>query len=218
MSIRKLWLPFLLLGLTAVVAAWGWGQVPHGARVPTHWNIRGEADGYSTKTFGLLFPVVTAGLLTLLIVFGPRFDPRRRNIERSTDALVATAAAVNFVMLVIGVVVVLEGSGSSIETSRIVFGAVGLMLAVIGNYLPKTRSNFFLGVRTPWTLSSERAWAKTHRVGGRIMFATGVTMTAAAVALGAPVAAAVLGLGVVAELLTTTVYSYLVWKADPERA
>lgn len=218
MTLKKIWIPLVLLGLTAAVAAWGWREVPDGARLPTHWNIRGEVDGYGSKTFGLLFPPVTAALMTLFILFGTRFDPRRRNVERSAEAMIATAAAANFGMLVIAIVVVLEGTGSSIETSRIVFGAVGVMLAVIGNYLPKTRSNFFLGVRTPWTLSSERAWAKTHRLGGRIMFVTGVVTAAAAALLGAPVAAAVLGLGVVAELVTSTVYSYLVWKTDPERA
>ena len=217
MTIRRVWFPIVLIGLIAAVAAWGWAEVPDDARLPTHWNYRGEVDGYGSKTVGLLFPLVAAVALTILILLVPRFDPRRRNIERSSEALLGTAAASNFVMLVIAVVIVLEGTGSDVETSRIVFGAVGLMFAVIGNYLPKTRSNFFLGVRTPWTLSSERAWAKTHRLGGRIMFATGVATMAAAV-ISASLAAVVLLVGVVADLIATSVYSYVVWKNDPERA
>ena len=217
MTIRKVWFPIALIGLIGAVAAWGWAEIPDDARLPTHWNYHGEIDGYGSKTFGVLFPLVAAVALTIFILLVPRFDPRRRNVERSSEALVATASAANFVMLVIAVVVVLEGTGSDVETSRIVFGAVGLMFAVIGNYLPKTRSNFFLGVRTPWTLSSERAWTKTHRLGGHVMFATGVATIAAAV-VSASLAAVVLLVGVGADLVATSVYSYVVWKNDPERA
>lgn len=208
---RRFAVPAALCALLAAVAAWGFVVVPADARVPTHWNFQGEVDGWSGKTFGLLFPVGLGVAMTLLLAFLPRLDPRRRHVEQSTKALAMVAAAVDALLLVIAVVTVLVATGRDVDMTRVLAPALGLLFAVIGNYLTKTRSNFFIGIRTPWTLSDDRVWARTHRLGGRLFVALGVV--GAVTGLLAPgVGIVVIGAGAIAVAVVTSVYSYVVFR------
>ena len=94
---------------------------------------------------------------------------------------------------------------------------IGAILVVIGSLLGRTRSNWFLGIRTPWTLSSERSWALTHRVGGYLFVIVGMAAVVSVVLLPASVFFWVLMIGVVASVAFLVVYSYLVWRDDPDR-
>lgn len=171
--IRRFTLPLVVCALLSAVAAWGFAEVPDGTRIPTHWNFRGEVDGWSGRTFGLLFPVVTAIASTALLAFLPLLDPRRRNIAQSTKALVMVSMALNCLLLVIAIVTVLNATGRDVDMIRALALSLGALFVVVGNYLTKLRSNFFIGIRTPWTLSDDRVWARTHHVGGRLFVATG---------------------------------------------
>jgi uncharacterized membrane protein len=93
----------------------------------------------------------------------------------------------------------------------------GAILVVIGSRLGRTRSNWFLGIRTPWTLSSERSWALTHRASGYLFIALGIVTVASVLLLPASVFFWVLMIGLVASVAFLVVYSYLVWRDDPDR-
>jgi uncharacterized membrane protein len=103
--------------------------------------------------------------------------------------------------------------GWNVDTGRAVMGGVGVLLAVIGNYLPRIRSNWFLGIRTPWTLSSERVWRDTHRIGGRAFVLGGVAMVLAGFVPGAFARALSVSV-VVAAAGIPVVYSYLAWRRE----
>lgn len=104
--------------------------------------------------------------------------------------------------------------GEDVPVAPLVLGAIGLLLLVTGNYLGKVRSNFFLGIRTPWTLSSEHVWNRTHRVGGRLFAGVGL-LVLATLPLSHVVSAWVLAVGLGAITLGLAAYSYVLWRQDP---
>jgi uncharacterized membrane protein len=199
------------------VSAWAWPQIPADARIPIHWGPDGRADGYGSKELGLLgMPLVAAAVVGLLAAV-PRFEPRRRNLERSSMAYVAIGIAVAGFLFALHVAAVLTALGSEADITAVATIGSGVLFVVIGNYLGKTRSNWFFGIRTPWTLSSDRSWARTHRAGGLLFVLIGLAVVAVTLAVGAQVALWVmlgsLGVGVVALFG----YSYVVWRDDPAR-
>jgi uncharacterized membrane protein len=153
------------------------------------------------------------GLLALL----PRLEPRRENLERSRTAYVAIAITVVAFLAGLHVLAVMAALGSEINTTAVVVAGTGVIFIVIGNFLGKTRSNWFFGIRTPWTLSSERSWARTHRLGGWLFVGIGLGVLVTTALFGATVGLWVLLGGLLAGIVSLAAYSYLVWREDPAR-
>lgn len=206
----------VVVGMLAV-SAWAWPQIPDGAQVPIHWGIDGRANGWAPKWQGLLLLPAMTGGIALVLAFAPRVDPRSGNIQRSATAYWAIAVAALVLMAVIHVAAVLAATGRSVNIGLIVSLAVGGLFVVVGNFLGKTRSSWIFGIRTPWTLSSELAWTRTHRLGGYLFMLLGVAVIAAALLAPGGVPAFLLLGGVVVLVPLLFAYSYLVWRDDPER-
>jgi len=203
--------------LTFAVCAWAWLQVPTGKPLPVHWNIHGEVDRYSGKFEALLLmPLIALGIQALLIVI-PLLEPRRLNLQRSWKAYAAIWIGVLALLAAIYGALVLNALGQPVNPGRVAPVLLGLLFVVLGNYMGKIRSNFFVGIRTPWTLSSERAWNKTHRLGGWVFLALGLLIVLVGLLADAPVAFVILMSGVIGAVLFLVVYSYIAWKQDPEK-
>ena len=214
--------PLVIVGSAAVIgmlilSAWAWPQIPDGAQVPIHWGIDGTPDGYGPKWVGLLgIPILTALVVALLLVI-PRFEPRRTNLERSATAYVAVGIAVTLFVTALHVAAVLAALGEDVNLGMVASIGIGLAFVVMGNYLGKTRSNWFFGIRTPWTLSSDLSWTRTHRLGGIAFMAVGLLVIVTALVAGPSVAIWVLLGGMAASIVGLLPYSYLVWRSDPDR-
>lgn len=214
--------PLVIVGSAAVIgmlilSAWAWPQIPDGAQVPIHWGIDGTPDGYGPKWVGLLgIPILTALVVALLLVI-PRFEPRRANLERSATAYVAVGIAITLFVTALHVAAVLAALGEDVNLGMVASIGIGLAFVVMGNYLGKTRSNWFFGIRTPWTLSSDRSWTRTHRLGGIAFMAVGLLVIVTALVAGPSVAIWVLLGGMAASIVGLLPYSYLVWRSDPDR-
>ena len=208
----------VVVGAMTLLSVWAWTQLPAGAQVPIHWGIDGRVDGYAPKDVGLiLLPLVTAGVAALLAVI-PRFEPRRANLERSGKAYGAIWIAVVTLLGAIHVLAIAVALGAELEVSRLILIGAGLLFVVIGNYLPTVRPNYLVGIRTPWTLASDLSWVRTHRVGGRLFVVEGLVLIVLGLAgAGAEVLAVAIIGAVVVELVVVFVYSYRVWKVDPEK-
>jgi uncharacterized membrane protein len=193
-------------------------RLPAGARIPMHWGLSGKVDGYGRPAGLLLVPCMTLGF-SLLFHFLPLLEPRRGNLLRSSRAYHTVWLAL--VLFFAGVEAVLIGAafGRPIPTARWVGAGLGALFLVMGLVFGNLRSNFFIGIRTPWTLSSELSWRRTHRLGGWMLVVFGVALLGAAVA-GAPVRWLPMGLvGFWAVFLVAVlVYSYRVWRSDPDKA
>jgi len=148
-----------------------WNQLP--ARVPIHWNLAGEIDRWSSKSSILLMPLTSCATVALLHLI-PWLDPKLRRKRSSTERmntvlpifrlLFATFFFFTFLL------VLCASLGAFLSVGRIITTSVLLFLAGIGNYLGKLRPNYFIGLRTPWTLESGETWRATHRLGGRLFF------------------------------------------------
>jgi uncharacterized membrane protein len=215
--------PMILYSVAVVIAmlaisAWAWGQLPADASIPVHWGMDGQVDGYAPKTIGLLMlPLIAAGVAALLAVI-PRFEPRRANLERSGKAYGATWVGVMTLLGLVHLLTVAVALGATIDMPRLILIGVGALFVVIGNYMPKVRPNFLMGIRTPWTLSSDVAWTKTHRLGGRIFVIEGLVMIVLGIIGLSPefLAVAIIA-AITLQVVAVIAYSYRVWKADPAK-
>jgi uncharacterized membrane protein len=174
--------------------------------VPIHWGLSGRPDAFADKrvVFGL------ASAVYLLLAHLPRFDPGRANYAQFAGAYTVIRIAV------LTVLVVLTGSGAiGLRGEGLPHVAVGALLVVFGSVMGKLRPNWFVGIRTPWTLASKRAWLKTHRLGGWLFIAWGVVEML--VGWLVPSASGLTPALALVLLAILVVYSYLVWHDDPDK-
>ena len=182
-----------------------------------HWNAAGACDGYGGRFEGLfLMPIIVAGVVGLFAAI-PYIEPRRNHILQSARAYVAVWMVMLLYFLALHIILTLSVLGHKVAIGTFVPFIVGLMFVVIGAFLGKVQSNFLFGIRTPWTLSSELSWKKTHRLGGVLFMVEGVLIAVGAIAFPGTLWVYLLIGSIVVLLVTVTVYSYVVWKGDPER-
>ncbi len=206
----------LLLIVAAMFAgsAAVWPTAPD--RIPMHWNASGEVDRYGGKVEGLfLVPLIGLGIY-LGMRYLPRIDPGRANYARFRGAYSALRTGILLVMGIIHATVLLWSVGRPVNVAAVVPFAVGGLFLLVGSLLGKVRPNWFVGVRTPWTLSSKQSWIRTHRLGGWLFMALGLMFITAAAIQVAPFANVVM-VAVITVVVVLFVYSYLVWRADPDK-
>lgn len=207
----------LTIAVMLVASAVAWLQLPDDAQIPIHWNLAGEVDGYAPKAVGLLLTPAIAILMAGLLAILPSIDPRRTNLVRSGAAYTSIAGtAVVFIGLV-HLAVVWAALGNSLDIPRLMGVGAGVLFIVIGNFMSKTRSNWFMGVRTPWTLSSELSWTRTHRLAGRLFALVGAITIVTAITGIPELIIGTIGVGTFVIVAILVVYSYLVWRDDPDR-
>src|SRR6266699_1618287 len=197
---RSRWFGLVIAAVAVAVSLWAYPQLP--PTVATHWNVRGEADGFSGRVVAVSIMPLLIILMTGLFNVLPRLDPRRANYAKfiGTYWLIANAA----------ILFILIGHGIIVSTG------VGLLFIVLGNYLTRVEPNFFVGIRTPWTLSSDTVWRKTHRTGGWLMVLGGFVI--AACVFFPP--GAFLPLFIAAVLIMAVipiVQSYILWKREQSK-
>lgn len=197
----------LLIAGSAVAIALVYERLPD--PVPTHWNLSGEPDGFTPKPWGAFaMPLVMAGLYLLLLLL-PKISPRGFQIDRFADTWATVRSLVMVFLFVIGLVALAAASGSPLPMERAILVPMGLLFVFLGNFMGKFTRNFFVGIRTPWTLASEEVWLRTHRLGGKVFVVAGLAVAAAGL-LGAPFG--ILFPFVMVSVAIPVVYSYVIYK------
>ncbi|WP_310876755.1 SdpI family protein [Priestia megaterium] len=149
--------------------------LPHlPATMPIHWGANGEADGFATKINAMILTVGIMVLIYFIIAFVPRIDPRKENYKYFSKTYNILLNAVLLLFFFVNMSTILQGLGYNVPMSYIAPIMAGLVFIIIGNYLQRVRSNYFMGIRTPWTLSNENVWKKTHRLSGKLFFIGGL--------------------------------------------
>jgi uncharacterized membrane protein len=155
---------FIFIGITVAVATFLYPSLPE--QIPTHWNAAGEVDDYTPKPWGVMIMPLAAIFVFVIMKLIPVVSPKGFRTDQFTGVVnIFTVALVGFISGV-GLLVLLAASGRNVHINETVYAGVGLLFIVLGNYLGKVRKNFFLGIRTPWTLASDEVWNRTHRLGG----------------------------------------------------
>jgi uncharacterized membrane protein len=205
------WIPLLIIAAAVVVSAVVYPRLPE--TIPTHWNMDGQPDGWSSRAFGAwITPVILLGTWALFRLL-PAIDPRGANYAKFGGAFEAIIDSLMLFLLGMHIVLLRAGLGYPVQIERIVPFGVGVLLIVIGNLLPRCRPNWFVGIRTPWTLSSDRVWEKTHRFGGRLFVAAGFLIVIASL-LWVQWVHLVLITVVLLATAAVLIYSYLEWKRE----
>ena len=168
-SIILMWFLSLLRFLLVALA---WPYLPE--KVPTHWGLNGQVDGYSAPSMLWLLCAINLPLAALL-QFLPRLDPKKENYEKFQSRYDFFGSLVPLVLLVcIGITLSESLWPGRINVARTVGLLVGLLLIVLGNLMGKVKTNWFIGFRTPWALSDPDVWNKTQRLGGWVLFLAGL--------------------------------------------
>jgi uncharacterized membrane protein len=181
--------------------------------IPTHWGISGAADAFSAKSFGSVFfePMIALGIYALLIVV-PYLDPKRRSLKLSFHAYNILIDAVVAMQAVVYAATLIAAFNAGFDVSKVILIAVGLLFAVIGNYMTTVKQNWTFGMRVSWTLSDEVVWRKTNRLGGYLFVVAGA-ITVICAFLPGPWAIALMLTAIFGVVVITYVYSYLLYRS-----
>ncbi|MGG0464481.1 SdpI family protein [Priestia aryabhattai] len=163
------------LGITLLTLGVWLFALPHlPAVMPIHWGANGEANGFATKINAMILTVGIMVLIYFIIAFVPRIDPRKENYKYFSKTYNIVLNAVLLLFFFVNISTILQGLGYNVPMAYIAPIMAGLVFIIIGNYLQRVRSNYFMGIRTPWTLSNETVWKKTHRLSGKLFFIGGL--------------------------------------------
>ena len=181
------------------------------AQVVTNWGFNGDVEYSSKSTLWLLW-VINAGMIPLFFII-PKIDPKGKSYAK-VDGFYTyfRLVMVIFLALMMEITILSADDPYRFDVGKIVVFAVSLLFIFIGNYLPKCKQSFTMGIKTMWTLSDERVWNKTHRLGGVLFVISGVVMLVAALFFGEKVMFAVTMVASLGTLIATTVYSYLLYR------
>ena len=208
---RRRWFGLVIAALAVVVSIWAYPQLP--PTIATHWNVRGTADGFSSRaTAVLIMPLVIIGLTGLFNVL-PKLDPRGANYAKFIDTYWLIANAVLLFILIGHGMIIATGLGYPVKVDRFMPIGIGLLFIVLGNYLTRVEPNWFIGIRTPWTLSSDTVWRKTHRTGGWLMVVGGFVL-AASVFLPQGAFLPLLIAAILIVAVIPVAQSYILWKRE----
>ncbi len=183
----------------------------------SHWDINDRVNGTMPRFWGaFLMPLITLAMLGLFLVI-PSIDPLRANIVKFRGVFNAFIAMIMAFLLYIHVLSIVWNLGvQGFRMSTALIPAMGILLIFAGVLIRQAKRNFFIGIRTPWTLASDRVWDQTHRVGGVLFIACGVLSLLGLLFPGVKAYLLVLAPVMIASLFLV-VYSYFLWRQDPGR-
>ncbi len=169
---KKEILPIVLIILAFVVGLLSYSSLPE--TIPSHWNAQGEIDAWSSRNFGVFFlPSITLGIY-LLITLIPLIDPLKKNYSKFAIPYFwfRTLFILFFVLLYFYTLwAALE---TKLNINFFIIPAFSVLFTLIGIFLPKVKKNYFVGIKTPWTIHSEEVWDKTHQFGGKCFIVGGI--------------------------------------------
>lgn len=201
----------LLVAAAFLASAAAWARLP--ASIAVHWNLAGEVDRYGSRFEGaLLLPAMMLFIWGVMRVL-PAIDPRRANYPKMAGTYDFVITLTLVAMLGIHGAVLGTALGYPVPIGTVIPLVVGVMLMALGNVLPRARPNWWFGIRTPWTLSSDRVWTRTHRVAGYSMMASGLAVVLIAFLHTHWLRVALIG-AVALGALFPAVYSYVAWRQE----
>jgi uncharacterized membrane protein len=205
---RALVIGLLLVLVGVALSVWAYQSLP--ARVPTHWDLGGNVNGYSSRLVAVSIMPVTLAVIWLLILVLPPISPRGFRFDHSASAFYICMLAVIALMVVIHFVVLRAELTGVAPSMTLLFGAIGIVLAVVGSFLGRLKKNFWIGVRTPWTLASDEVWQRTNKLAGQLFVAGGIAIAVASF-FGAAVVAVLVAVIAIAAIVSIA-YSYILYR------
>lgn len=200
----------VMLAISFIIAVGLYPTMPD--PMPSHWNAAGEIDGYMSKFWGMfLMPLITIGIFLMFLAI-PRIDPLKANIAQFIESYNTMMVLLVAYMLYIYILTLLAALGYAFNMTTWLLPAMGILFIAIGFLIGRAKRNFFIGIRTPWTLSSDTVWAKTHAL-GKWMFVGAGAVSVVCAFLG-EFAFWIMMLSLMAAAFVPIIYSYVLWKRE----
>ncbi len=209
-NIKKEAVIWLILLLPFIYSFIVWNKIPD--KVPTHFDIKGQPDDYSGKAFALLLLPVMNIVIYFILFIVPRIDPRKKNYAAFGSSYQNIRLLIHLFFVGIFIFITQTTSGGQPLKLNAFLSGLLLFFALLGNYMRTVRSNFFVGIRTPWTLSNDIVWRKTHELGGKIWFYSGIVLAIVIFFLPQTAAVVVMFCGIFLMVIIPVVYSYLEYR------
>jgi uncharacterized membrane protein len=205
---KKELLPVALIASVIIFSMLIYPSLPE--LIPSHWNAQGEIDSYSSKDFTVFFfPGLILGIYLLMLII-PRFDPLKRNYPSFSAAYYWFRVVFIIFFSALYLFTIWTALGGNLNMNYFMIPAMSLLFIVMGLFLPKIKKNYFVGIKTPWTLASEESWNKTHALGGKLFVLAGAASLLGLFFKGE--AMWILILLVIAAVIIAFVYSYIVYR------
>lgn len=207
---RAVWLVMLV---PAAYLAFTWNALP--ATIPMHYDLQGNVDRYGSKDEMIAMVAILTGinlLVYLLLVNIHRIDPKKQAAENKSRLQRIAFAVATFITGVLCVIIYSSQQGNIETSSRLIMSGVGLLFAVMGNYMYTIKPNYFAGFRLPWTLQDDENWRKTHLLGGKLFFVGGLLIALVCLFTTFIVSMIILFATVTGIAVITCVYSYRLYK------
>ena len=196
--------PFLYLGYL-------YADLPD--TVPTHWNIEGQIDDWGSKSMLWMIPFVTGFLGYVLMSIAPKIDPKGQ-IKQMGAKFYQLKFIIVLFLTALGLYILYATQQQSMSSPKIIFILIGVFFAALGNYLPSVKPNYFIGLRTPWTLESPTVWKKTHRLAGKLWMLGGLLVIVSSLLLAQPQNVVVFLVITAIITIIPLVYSYVWYKQE----
>jgi uncharacterized membrane protein len=202
----------VLIAIAVTAGAVIWNQLPD--LMASHWNIYDQVDGYVSKFWGVfLMPIITIGMLALFLVI-PNIDPLKANIAKFRESFnLFIVLLVAFMLYIHGLTLAWNLGYQSYKMSAIMLPFMGFLFIAIGYMLKKAKRNFFIGIRTPWTLSSDSVWDKTHQLGS-ILFMISGALAIVGGFFGGMIAFWTTFIPLIGSSLFLVIYSYVLYRGE----
>ncbi len=213
MNTRTTTIVVLLMILAATITGVAlWNQLPD--PMASHWNVNDQVDGYMSKVWGVfMLPLMTLGMWLLFIII-PNIDPLKANIAQFRGVFNLFITLIVAFMIYVHILSLRWNLGyTDFGMSRTMLPAMGILFFFIGYMLRRAKRNFFIGIRTPWTLSGDRVWDETHRLGSVLFMISGVLAMVGAL-FGGTTAFWFLFVPIMGSTLITLVYSYVLYQRE----
>ena len=208
---RSRWFGLVIAALAVAMSIWAYPQLP--PTVATHGSLNGTPDGYSSRLWALVIIPLMLVVMTVIFNVLPKIDPRHENYTKFLSSYWLIANAVIVFLLVSHGLIIAAGLGFSIKIDRLMPLGIGLLFVFLGNFLTRVEPNWFVGIRTPWTLSSDTVWRRTHRTGGWVFVIGGLVLASTALLPRAAFLPLLIATIVIMPAIPI-VQSYVLWKRE----
>jgi uncharacterized membrane protein len=202
---------FFILVILSSIVFWlvNFNSLP--SQIPIHWVPGGEPDGFSSKLGAFFIFNGFFIFMYLMMLFLPKIDPRKEKYKDFTKAYNMIITTIVLIFFFFNIATVLSCLGYNVPIGKMHTIVIGLLFIVIGNYLPQVKSNYFIGLRIPWTLSNEDNWTKTHRLSGKLFFVAGIVIFVSTF-LPAYLSSEIIMPMIVIAVIVPIAYSYFMFK------
>jgi len=208
-AIQKEWYNVIMLLLPFLVLPFLWDQLP--AQLPTHWNLQGEVDGYSSRTMGsIILPLINIGTY-LLLLYLPAIDPKKRiTIDQKPIPTLRTLTVV--LLLGLHSWILASAMNAGIQSQGWLYLGLSAFFVVVGNYLRTIKPNYFIGIRVPWALEDADNWRQTHRMGSYVWVAGGLLLLVSFPFFDIKTFSTIFGVVAASLALIPAIYSFYIYK------